>query len=90
MLKCFEKNRTPGNDGLTVKFYLGFCRSLIEKCIVNTLNFAHEDAQLSNLQKQAMITLLEKKDKDRRFIKNWRPILLIYVDVKIASKVIVR
>ena len=37
-----------------------------------------------------MITLLEKKDKDKRFIKNWRPISLINVDVKIASKAIAR
>ena len=37
-----------------------------------------------------MITLLEKKDKDRRFIKNWRPVSLINVDVKIASKTIAR
>ena len=32
-----------------------------------------------------MITLLEKKDKVRQYIKNWRPISLINVDVKIAS-----
>ena len=37
-----------------------------------------------------MITLLEKKDRDRHFIKNWRPISLINVDVKIASKAIAR
>ena len=37
-----------------------------------------------------MITLLEKKDKDRRFFKNWRPISLINVDVKITSKAIAR
>ena len=37
-----------------------------------------------------MITLLEKKDKDRPLIKNWRPISLINVDVKIASKAIAR
>ena len=37
-----------------------------------------------------MITLLEKNDKDRRFIKNWRPISLINVDVKIASNTIAR
>ena len=35
-----------------------------------------------------MITLLEKKDKDRAFITNWRPISFINVDVKIASKAI--
>ena len=37
-----------------------------------------------------MITLLEKKDEDRRFIKNWRPISLMNVDIKIASKAIAR
>ena len=83
-LKSFEKNKTPGNDGLTVEFYLGFWH-LVEKTLINALNFAHERGQLSN-----MITLLEKKDKDKRFIKNWRPISLINVDVKIASKAIAR
>ena len=34
-----------------------------------------------------MITLIEKKDKDKRLLKNWRPISLINVDVKIISKV---
>ena len=37
-----------------------------------------------------MITLLENKGKGRLFIKNWRPISLINVDVKIASKAIAR
>ena len=86
-LKSFQKNKTPGIDGLTVEFYLGFWH-LVGKCLVD--NWAHEKGQLSNSQKQAMITLLEKKDKDRRFIKNWRPISLINVDVKIASKAIAR
>ena len=39
-LKSFEKNKTPGNDGLTVEFYLGFWH-LVERCLVNALNFAH-------------------------------------------------
>ena len=33
-----------------------------------------------------MITLIEKKGKDKRFLKNWRPISLINVDAKVASK----
>ena len=43
---------------------------------------------MSNSQKQAVITLIEKKDIDRTFLENWRPISLINVDSKIASKVI--
>ena len=42
--------------------------------------------EFSVSQKQAMIKLIEKKDKDKRFIKNWRPISLLNVDVKIVSK----
>ena len=35
-----------------------------------------------------MITLIEKKDKDKRTIENWIPILLINIDAEIASKVL--
>ena len=56
------------------------------KYLEDSLNLAQEHGQLSISHKQAMITLLEKKDKDGRFIKNWRPISLMNVHVKIASK----
>ena len=88
-LKTFQKNKTPGNDGLTVEFYLAFW-PLVGKCLVECLNFAHRHGELSTSQKQAMITLLEKKDKDKRLLKNWRPISLINVDVKIASKALAK
>jgi len=42
--------------------------------------------QLSNSQRQAIIRLIEKKDKDRRYIENWRPISLLNVDYKIGLK----
>ena len=43
---------------------------------------------MSSSQKQAVITLIEKKGKDRTFLENWRPISLVNVDAKIMSKVI--
>ena len=44
--------------------------------------------EMSHSQKQAVITLIKKKGKDRNYLENWRPISLINVDAKIASKVI--
>ena len=41
---------------------------------------------LSTSQRQALITLVEKKGKDKIYLKNWRPISLINVDTKILSK----
>ena len=43
---------------------------------------------MSRSQKQAVITLIEKKGKDRLLRENWRPISLVNVDAKIMSKVI--
>ena len=54
------------------------------------MNYSYFHGELSNSQKQAVITLIEKKDKDRRWIKNWRPISLVNVDVKIGSKAIAK
>ena len=89
VLYTFSNNRTPGNDGLTIEFYKFFW-SEIGTLLVDSLNYAYFHGELSNSQKQAVITLIEKKDKDRRWIKNWRPISLVNVDVKIGSKAIAK
>ena len=44
--------------------------------------------ELSTSQKQAIIKLIEKKDGDKRFIKNWRPVSLLNADMKLISKLL--
>ena len=84
-LQKFPNGKTPGNDGLTAEFYKCFW-NLLGQQLTDSLNFSFENGELSNSQKQAVIRLIDKKDRDRRYIKSWRPISLLNVDVKIASK----
>ena len=42
--------------------------------------------ELSISQKQKAVRLIEKKDKYKRNIQNWRPLSLLNTDVKILSK----
>ena len=58
--------------------------------MVESLNYSYDHGELSSSQKRAIITLIEKKEKDRRNISNWRPTSLINVDVKIGSKAIAK
>ena len=41
---------------------------------MNLLNQGKVSKELVTSQRQAEIKLLEKKDKDKRLISNWRPI----------------
>ena len=86
-LSSIKNNKSPGNDGLTKEFYICFFHE-ISGLLVQALNESFNVGQLSTSQWQATITVIEKKDKDKRFIKNWRPISLINVDTKIASKIL--
>ena len=84
-LQKFPNGKTPGNDGLTAEFYKCFW-NLLGQQLTDSLNFSFENGELSNSQKQAVIRLIDKKDSDRKYIKNWRPISLLNVYVKISSK----
>ena len=45
---------------------------------------------LSISQRQAIIKLIENKDRDKIYIKNWKPISLLNVDMKILSKALTK
>ena len=54
--------------------------------LFNTLNCSFSCGHMNSSQKQAMITLIEKKGRDKILLKSWRPISLISVDARITSK----
>ena len=54
----------------------------------NSITKSYQNEELSTSQRQAVIKLIEKKDKGKKLIKNWRPISLLNVDTKLISKVL--
>ena len=88
-LNSMNKNKTPGNGGLTVEFYQTFWHE-VGHYVINSLNEAKEKGHLSHSQSQGVITLIEKKDKDKRYISNWRPITLLNTDYKLAARCIAK
>ena len=80
-----QNNKSPGNDGLIKEFFVTFWED-IKDSFLNSCLTAKLKKELSTYQRQAVIKLIQKKDKDKRFIKNWRPISLLNVDYKIISK----
>ena len=81
ILESFQNIKTPGNGGIPIEFYKKFW-SLLASILFN------EKGEMSHSQIQALITLIEKKGKDRSLLENWRPIFLVNVDAKNMSQVI--
>ena len=79
--------KSPGSDGYPAEFYKFFWNDIGEY-LLNSLNESFQVGELSQTQKQGIITLLPKGDKPREFIKNWQPISLINVDCKLLSGVL--
>ena len=86
-LKSMKNDKSPGNDGITKELYKFFWDD-IKNSLSDSIKKFFISGELSTSQKQAVIKLIEKKDIDKRLIKNWCPIYLLNIDTKLISKVI--
>ena len=90
MYKCpniYEKQKSAGTDGITVEFYKLFWIN-IKEFYVNSINYSFQTGSLIELQKQSMITIIPKQNKDLTSLDSGRPISLLNVYYEIATKVI--
>ena len=86
-LKKMKNNKSPGLSGFTVEFFKFFWTD-IGIFLVRSLNAGLEKGELSISQKQGVITCIPKGNKDKCYLKNWRPISLLNVSYKIAAATI--
>ena len=86
-LKQMKNDKSPGLDGYTAEFYKFFGADL-GIFLLRSINYGYETGSLSITQKQGVITCLPKSDRDRNYLKNWRPISLLNVVYKLASTVL--
>ena len=84
-IKSMDNCKSPGVDGLPAEFYKILWND-ISDLVLDSFNYSYQKGELSITQKQSIITLLPKKDKDIRYLKNWRPISLLNTDYKILTK----
>ena len=69
-----QNDESPGSNGLTKEFYETFWNELKES-FIDSVSETKEKGHLSISQRQVIIRLIEKKDKDKRFIKTGDPFL---------------
>ena len=87
VLKKMKNGKTPGIDGISSEFLKVFWGRL-KHIVTNAVNSCYEKGKLSYSMRHGIITCLPKGNKDRQFLKNWRPISLLSVIYKMASAAI--
>ena len=84
-LSVMKKEVVPGEDGLTVSFYLTFW-DILKDLVFSSFQYAFDSGFLSITQRRGVIKLIPKKDKNPVLLPSWRPITLLNVDYKMLTK----
>lgn len=82
-----NKGKSPGTDGLPPEYYTAFW-DLLSPFLYESLTYSLQEGRLSTGQRRGVITLIPKKDVDRRRVANWRPNTLLNCDYKILTKTV--
>ena len=86
-LKQLPRNKTPGDDGLSVELYLALW-DLLSQPFYNAILQVYEEGIYYESARRGVLNLIPKPGKDSRKLDNLRPITLLNVDYKIMEKAI--
>ena len=86
-VSSMANDKTPGPDGIPVEFYKMFW-SDIGHTVYKSVILAFKRGEISDSQKQGVITIIPKKDKDLTDLKSWWPLSILNTHYKITAKVL--
>ena len=81
-LKTLQNDKSPGSDGYTTNFYNFFWIDLKSFLYDSYMYSYSTTAILTQNQRCGILNLIPKKDKDLRYLANWRPVSLLNTDYK--------
>ena len=88
-LFALKNGTSPGPGGFTVEFFKCFWEEL-KGIMLQTLREIQSMGRTRSAFKQSVTILIPKRGKDRRYVKNLRPISLLDVSYKVYTKAIAR
>ena len=80
-----EISKSPGKDIFTKEFCEPFWDH-VKVPLLLSFKMVFLKKELNTSQKQAVIKLIEKKDRGKKFIKNWRPMSLLNFMLSYSQK----
>ena len=80
-----KMNKTTGYDGIPIELYVVFWPDICD-LLLNSFKFSLQQGMMSSSQRNGVISLIPKKDKDPLLIRNYRPITLLTTDYKMLAK----
>ena len=86
-IKGMKRNKCPGCNGLSLEFYMIFYQKL-KHILVKAYNYCYKQGKPYTSALRGIISLIPKKNKDTRIVKNMRPITLLNTDYKFIEKIL--
>ena len=88
-VKDLPNNKSPGSNRFPIEFYK-FLWPQIKEIAVGSILYGLDHGELSLDQRQGVLSLIQKKDKDIQRLKNWHHISLLKADYKIIAKILAK
>ena len=86
-LRTMKTDIVPGSDGLGPDFYIKFFTEL-KPFLQDLYKFVLNTGKLNASARKGLLTLIPKRNKDTRYIKNLRGLTLLCTDYKLLAKTI--